>query len=81
MVKSIKDAVFGTGLLKLQSWLRVLQCDRVWSKLSSAVSSDLPGVGVALGALHAAPLSASAHRLELHPALLRKVQLQPGPGE
>lgn len=45
------------------------------------VSSDLPGDGVALGALHAAPLPASAHRLELLPALFGKDELQSGPGE
>lgn len=56
-------------------------CDGLCSILSLLVSSDLPGDGMALGALHAAPLPASPHRLELLPAHHREGHLQPGPGE
>lgn len=49
--------------------------------LSCSLSSDLPLDSVALGTLHASPLPASPHRLELLPALNRKGQLQPRPGK
>lgn len=61
--------------------MTVLWCDVLCVILSRPVSSDLPCDGVALGALHAAPLPAPAHRLELLPALCGEGQLQPGPGE
>lgn len=65
----------------LKAWATVLRCDALCVMLSCSVSSDLPCDSVALGALHASPLPASPHRLELLPAHNRKGQQQPGLGE
>lgn len=84
VVKSITYFVLPSSLPRLGSWIH--DCNVMGFALTLSCPprlslSDLPGDGVALGALHAAPFPASAPRMALFPALCREDQHQPRPGE